>query len=394
MPDIGNNHKKSGRVWLYFIIAALAIAAAWWLLMPAPNQPDQSVAGGRGAMFSMRSGAQGAIPVRTAMAQQRNINYTLRVIGTVTPLNTVTVRSRVDGELETINFIEGEVVAKDSVLATIDPSSYQIQLNQALGQHAQTAAQLNNARQDLNRYQQLFRQSSIARQQLDAQIALVDQLSANLQSNQAAIDNARLQLSYTEIKAPISGRAGLRKVDAGNLISAGSAEGLVVLTQTQAISVVFSVPQSDIPVIHAAMKNNNKLAVNVYDSNNALLLDSGILTAIDNQIDVATGTVKLKAELPNQNESLFPNQFVNVHLNVSAQKLLAVPEAAVQYGSIGAFVYLVDAENKVSVQGIEPGRTDNGYIAINAGLGMNDQVVTEGIDRLREGSTVEIITSE
>lgn len=392
MPDTNAAPNRRGRGLFYLFLVVVVVAGVWWY---ADRGDQTSQPSGRGGMVAgMRGGFGGPVPVRVAEATQQSINHVLQAIGTVTAFNTVTVRSRVEGELQEILFSDGEAVEKGDVLARIDPRTYQVQLDQALGQLAQTQAQLKNAEQDLARYQQLFAQKSIARQQLDTQAALVEQLRATRTANQASVESARLQLGFTEITAPISGRLGLRQVDVGNLIAPNSTEGLVVITQTQPISVQFSVPQADLPSVLAPRRSGRTLAVDVYGSDNTTLIERGELTAVDNQIDTATGTVNLKARLPNDEQTLFPNQFVNVKLLVDSGESLAVPTAAVQYGSIGAFVYVIDDENRAHIQEVVPGQVDGRQVAINAGLSLGDKVVTEGIDRLRQGTEVDIVPDD
>ena len=374
-------------VWYTLLLVAVAAGAYWYYTQDEAVTPP----GQMGAMSGMRGMFGASVPVRVATAELRTMDHTLSAIGTIEAFNTVTVRSRVDGELEEILFADGQKVEQSDVLARIDARSYQVQLDQALGQQAQNLAQLKNAELDLKRYQQLFKQQSLARQQLDTQVALVEQHRAVAQTNQAAVDDARLQLSFTEITAPISGRLGLRQVDVGNLISANATEGLVVITQVQPISVRFSLPQADLPDVLTAMRSGRSLPVDVYGPDGTTVLDQGELSAIDNQIDVGTGTVSFKARLPNPDENLFPNQFVNVRLNVDSGQSLAVPVTAVQYGSIGAFVYVVDEENAAHIKEVVPGRVDGRYMIINAGLTEGERVVTDGVDRLREGSTVEVV---
>lgn len=388
-PDTALYRRRRGRG-LFYVLLVAVLAGAWWYYSHQDDTPAKQPT----AMQGMRGGFGGPVPVRVASATLRQMDHTLRAIGTVTALNTVTVHSRVDGELQEILFKDGSQVQKGDVLARIDPRTYQVQLEQAQGQLAQAQAQLNNAQQDLKRYQQLFAQQSIARQQLDAQAAQVQELTATIKSNQAAVESARLQLEFTEIVAPISGRLGLRQVDAGNLISSGSTEGLVVITQTQPVSVRFNVSQGDLPAVLQAVRGGDGLVVDVYGSDGTILLDSGVLVAVDNQIDTTTGTVSLKAEIPNKDQALFPNQFVNVELLVDSDQSLAVPAAAVQYGSIGAFVYVIDSDDKVRIQEVMPGQSDQRYMAISAGLSAGDRVVTEGVDRLREGSAVEIVPDD
>lgn len=382
-----HDRRRGGSFWFYLLLLAMVAAAAYWYF----NRDASAPAGQAGGHGPMRSMFAGNVPVRIATAQSQVLDYTLQAIGTVEAFNTVTVRSRVDGELLELLFEDGQRVEQGDVLARIDPRTYQVQLDQALGQLAQTRAQLQNAQLDLQRYEQLFKQNSLARQQLDTQRALVEQFRATEKTNQAAVDNAQLQLDFTEVTAPISGRLGLRQVDVGNLISANTAEGLVVITQVQPISVRFSLPQGDLPDVLTAMRSGRSLPVRVYAADGVTLLDQGELSAIDNQIDISTGTVSFKARLPNADETLFPNQFVNVELGVDSGQSLAVPVTAVQYGSIGAFVYVLDEDDVVHIREVVPGRVDGGYMAINAGLAAGERVVTDGVDRLREGSKVDIV---
>lgn len=391
MPDSNATpyRPRRGRFLLYTLLLVIVAASAYWYY----SRDDQATAPASttGGMSGMRGMFGAHVPVRIAVAEPRTMDHTLGAIGTIEAFNTVTVRSRVAGELMEILFADGQMVEEGDVLARIDPRTYQVQLDQALGQQAQNRAQLKNAELDLQRYQQLFKQKSLARQQLDTQLALVEQYRAVAQTNQAAVDDARLQLSFTEITAPLSGRLGLRQVDVGNLIGANATEGLVVITQVQPISVRFSLPQADLPDVLTAMRSGRSLSVDVYGPDGMTVLDQGVLSAIDNQIDVATGTVSFKARLPNADENLFPNQFVNVQLNVDTGKNLAIPVTAVQYGSIGAFVYVIDDENAAHIKEVVPGRVDGRYMAISAGLTAGERVVTDGVDRLREGSTVEIV---
>jgi multidrug efflux system membrane fusion protein len=333
-----------------------------------------------------------AIPVKIATAEVGHIDTTLKAIGTVNAFNTVTVRSRVDGELQKLAFSDGQRVQEGDLLAQIDPRTYQVQLDQALGMQKQNQALLANAQRDLKRYQLLFKQNSIARQQVDAQIALVQQLEGSKKSDQAAVDSARLQLGFTRITAPISGRLGLRKVDQGNLINASSTEGLVVITQTQPISAVFTLPQSQLPQVLAKVRAGKTLKVELFDRGDQNKIATGELMSIDNQIDLATGTLMLKARFANEDESLFPNQFVNIRLQVDTEEAVLIPTRAVQQGSVGAFVYVVNNDNKVHVQPIVTGVREGPRVAAASGLQAGQRVVIEGVDRLREGATVDIVT--
>ncbi|MGB3289156.1 MAG: MdtA/MuxA family multidrug efflux RND transporter periplasmic adaptor subunit [Burkholderiaceae bacterium] len=383
-------HSPGRGRWLWLALALILLAAgAYWFM----GRDAGSSKGGRaGPGSSFAAMANMKTPVRVASVQQGFIQHTFKAIGTVTAFNTVTVRSRVDGELQKLHFSDGQKVNAGDLLAQIDPRTYQVQLDQALGQQKQNEAQLKNAQRDLQRYQLLFKQNSIARQQVDAQAALVQQLQGSAKSDQAAVDSARLQLNFTRITAPISGRLGLRKLDQGNMVNASNTDGLVVITQTQPISVVFTLPQVQLPEVLAQLHAGRTLAVDLYDRDDLVKIATGELVSVDNQIDVATGTVKLKARFANEDESLFPNQFVNVRLRVDSVQSLLVPTKAVQQGSIGAFVYVVKEGDKVGIQRIVTGRVDDKLVAVQSGLEAGQRVVTEGLDRLREGAAVEVVT--
>lgn len=393
MSDIRPVTDRSRRLWRWWVVGLIVVGGllSWWYWRaePASNQTPGATSGFAGQMGAMK------VPVRAARVEQSTINIVFPAIGTVTAFNTVTVRSRVDGELIELLFDEGQQVNKGDLLARIDPRSYQVQLDQALGQQKQNQAQLANARRDLQRYQKLFEQNSIARQQFDAQKALVEQYEGREKIDQAAVDHARLQLSYTQITAPIDGRLGLRKIDAGNLVSASSSEGLVVITQTQPIAVVFSLPQSQLAPVLAQLNKGEVLPTEVYDRQGNLQLAQGELVSIDNQIDPSTGTFTLRARVENADNTLFPNQFVNVRLKVvSDEPALVIPTAAVQQGSRGPFVYLVNNDDTVSIRLIETGTVDEGRIEVLHGLEADELVVVEGTDRLREGAKVEVVSSD
>ncbi len=389
MPEPRSELKEKRRLsWLWLAAALLLIVGGYWLATRQPAKTVSNPFSRHGRMAGME------VPVKVAPVQAGRINYVLRAVGTVTAYNTATVRSQVDGELIEVAFAEGQKVEQGDVLARIDPRSYQVALDQALGQQKQNEAQLRNAQRDLQRYQQLFKQNSIARQQVDTQSALVQQLQGAVASDKAAVDSARLELAYTKVTAPISGRLGLRKVDVGNIINASNTDGLVVITQTQPISVLFSLPQAQLPDVVAQLRTGKTLGIELYDSADARRIASGELASIDNQIDVTTGTVRLKARFDNDDETLFPNQFVNVHLHVDTVDSLVIPSAAVQQGTIGAFVYTVDEQSKVHIQAIKTGRTDDGKTGVASGLKAGQRVVVEGVDRLREGATVKVVSGD
>eukprot|EP00887_Chlorella_sp_A99_P003820 scaffold32.g3820.t1 len=332
-----------------------------------------------------------AVPVRVATATTQDMAIFLRALGTVTAYNTVTVRSRVSGELVKVAFQEGQQVRAGELLAQIDPRAFEVALEQAQGVQQKNLAQLENARRDLKRYQALYDQESIARQQLDAQNALVRQYEGTVKSDQAAVDNAKLQLTYARITAPISGRLGLRLVDEGNLVSSSDTSGLVVITQTQPIAGVFTIPETQLAQVLAPVRAGRTLTVDAYDRADMRRIATGTLETVDNQIDVATGTVKLKARFDNADQALFPNQFVNIRLHVQTLKnATVIPEAAMQQGSIGSFVFLLQADSTVLVRPVALGPAEGGMVTVNQGLQPGDRVVIEGTDRLRTGAKVEV----
>ncbi|MVW72448.1 MULTISPECIES: MdtA/MuxA family multidrug efflux RND transporter periplasmic adaptor subunit [unclassified Bordetella] len=406
MPESRPDPTRRTITWLVILCMVAAAGAAWWVFykpksetaVSAPagqSRPGGRGAGPRGGAPGMGPGMMADTPVRVAPATTRSLDIILPALGTVTAYNTVTVRSRVDGELISVNFKEGQRVKAGDVLAQIDPRSYEVALAQAEGQQQQNQAQLANARRDLQRYQTLFKQDSIARQQLDTQAALVRQYEGTQKIDQAAVDNAKLQLSYTRVTAPIDGRLGLRKVDPGNLVSAGDTEGLVVITQTQPISVVFSIAETQLPEVLAQVRAGHTLKVQALDRSDEKVIATGELETIDNQIDTTTGTVKLKARFDNADEVLFPNQFVNVRLLVQTRNdATTIPTAAVQQGSAGPFVFLLRDDNTVEVRQVELGPINGDRVGVNKGLVPGDRVVIEGTDRLRTGTKVSVVNND
>jgi len=364
------------------LLGLVIVVALAWLMWPSgPIQPAKVD----------RRGSNLPIPVRVVTVKNVSLDVFLNALGTVTPYNTVTVRSRVQGQLVEVLFKEGEFVEKGQLLARIDPRAYEAALAKTLGQQQQNVAQLENAQRNLARYQTLRKQDSIPTQQVDTQLALVRQLEGQVKSDQATVDDAKLQLDFTQIRAPIAGRSGLRKVDVGNLLTANDTQGLVVITQTQPISVVFTLPEGDLTQVRAPMQANQVLPVEVFDRQDTHLLATGELTTLDNQIDLTTGTFKLKARFINQDDSLFPNQFVNVRLRVQSRKnVLTVTAGAIQQNNQGAFVFLVQSDLKVNIQPVKTGARNQDLIEVISGLKAGDQVVLEGTDRLREGSIVKI----
>ncbi|MBI5589747.1 MAG: MdtA/MuxA family multidrug efflux RND transporter periplasmic adaptor subunit [Deltaproteobacteria bacterium] len=329
------------------------------------------------------------IPVSIAPARKADVGVYISGLGSVIPLSTVNVRSRVDGQLIEVHFLEGQSVNRGDLLATIDPRPFQVQLTQAQGQMVRDQELLKNARLDNQRYKQLWEQDSIPKQQLDTQEALVRQYEGAVKIDQGQIDSANLQLTYSRITAPASGRVGLRQVDPGNIVHASDANALVVITQLQPISVVFPIPEDNLPQVLDKLKNGARLQVEAYDREKKQKLATGTLLTVDNQIDPTTGTVKLKAVFPNRNNELFPNQFVNASLLVEVKvAAVVVPSAAIQRGPQGPFVYLVKPERTVSVQPVTLGVTQGDDTAITTGLALDDPVVVVGAEGLRDGSTV------
>jgi multidrug efflux system membrane fusion protein len=368
---------------LLLVLAAAAGAVWYWRTHPAA-QPSGRAAG--------RSGAQTPPqPVGAATIDKGDIRIILNQLGTVTSLDTVTVMTQINGQLVDVGFKEGQVVKKGDFLAQIDPRPYQVALGQAQGTLARDQGLLAQAQGDLKRYQMLGRQDSIAQQQLDDQRYLVQQDTGTVQADQGTVDNAKLNLAYCHIVSPIDGQVGLRQVDPGNYVQTSSTSGIVVITQMQPISVVFSVPEENVSEIIRRMQSGATLSVSAYDQANVKLVATGRLATIDNQVDTTTGTVKLRALFDNPDESLYPNQFVNARLLLDTMKdIVRVPVPAVQRGEPGTYVYVVNANNTVSVRPVKLGPTDGGYEAVLSGLQPGERIVTDGTDRLRDGAAVTV----
>ena len=345
--------------------------------------------GGPGA----RRFGSGVQPISVAEVKRRDVAVTVNAIGTLAAANTTVVRAKVEGELKSILFKEGQVVKAGQVLAEIDPRALQATLAQAQGSAARDSALLANAKLDAERYKDLLAKDSIAKQQVDSQEALVKQLQGTQQVNAATIASAALQLSYTKITAPISGRVGLRQVDLGNIIKPSDANGLVTITQTDSIYAVFAVPEIHLPAIRRRLSKDEPLVVEAWDREQKIKLATGRVAATDNVIDPATGTIKVKAEFSNADGALFPNQFVNARLQLDVvANTLVVPAAAVQRGNTGMYVFVVNADSTVTVRGVRPGATDGDIVAVQSlNLNVGEKVVVDGIDRLREGAKVDIV---
>ena len=383
--------------WAAVLVVAIIAGAAYWFWQgrEAASTPSATSAGpGPGGGRPGRFGAALA-PVQAATASSDAVPRYLSGLGTVTAANTVTVRSRVDGQLLAIHFTEGQQVKAGDLLAEIDPSQFKVALAQAEGQLAKDRATLANARRDLARYQQLVKTNLVSRQELDTQQSLVSETQGTIKADEAAVASAQLQLNWSRITAPIDGRVGLKQVDIGNQISSGDTTGIVVLTQTHPIDVVFTLPENQIATVVQAQKAGKKLVVEAWDRTNKQKISEGSLLSLDNQIDVTTGTIKLKARFTNQDDALFPNQFVNARMLVDTeQNAVVIPTAALQMGNEGHFVWVLNDENKVSKHTVTPGIQDSLKVVINAGLSAGDRVVTDGIDRLTEGAKVEVVEAQ
>lgn len=339
-----------------------------------------------------RSDASRPMPVLLAQATQHDVNVYIDALGTVTPRNAVTVKTRIDGQLMKLYFREGQTVKAGDLLAEIDPRPYEVQLAQAAGQLAKDKAALDNALTDLERYKTLWAQDSIARQQVDTQEALVRQTRAAIAVDQGQVDNAKLQLTYCRITAPISGRVGLRQVDPGNMVHASDANGLVTITQLQPITVLYTIPEDNLPKVTQRMKVGGPLVVDAYDKQRTAKLGTGALLTLDNQIDTTTGTIKLRAEFKNDDNALFPNQFVNTRMLVDVRKnAVVVPTSAVQSGRNGSYVYVIKKDDTVELRQVKTGVTEGEIVAIEDGLAVGESVVADGVDKLRDGVKVKPI---
>ena len=363
------------------VVGALAIAAAYAVLTPPEVRQKQG--GRRGG------GNEGPVPVLVAPAALADVPVYLEGVGTARALNTVTVRPQVDGKLIKVSFKEGQDVERGFVLAEIDPITYQAQLDQAAAKKAQDEALLANARRDLERYERLAASTAGTRQQADTQKSTVAQLEAQVKLDQAAVDNAQAILSYTKIIAPLSGRTGIRQIDEGNIVHASDANGIVVITQVRPISVFFNLAQQNLPRINAAFAKG-PLPVEAIAGDDRAMLDRGTLQVVDNQVDQATGTVKLKAEFPNTNLQLWPGQFVNVRLLIETlPQAVVVPTAAVQRGPSGSFVYVVQ-DNTATMRPVTVSNQDETRSVITSGLKPGERVVTTGFARLTDGGEVTV----
>ena len=385
------------KIVFWLIVAALAAGGSYYYY--TKNAATDETASGS-APSPGREGRRGPgggarpQPVSVAEVKVQDLPVWINALGTAIPRNLVTVRSRVDGELIKLHFSEGQMVKQGQLLAEIDPRPFQVLFLQANGQLAKDAALLANAQIDLQRYKDLWAQDSIARQQLDTQEALVRQYQGALEVDRGQVESAKLQLAYARITAPVSGRIGLRQIDPGNQVRASDAAGLAIIAQLQPMTIVFSVPETQLPTINLRLAEGQAMTVEAWDREQKKRLAVGRLLTSDNLVDTATGTIKLKAGFKNEDNALFPNQFVNVRLLVGMRlATLAVPGAAILRGAKGPFVYVADAESKVTAVPIIPGPADSDLVAVEGELKPGMRVVTDGADKLREGAKVEVIAA-
>jgi membrane fusion protein, multidrug efflux system len=375
-----------------YVIAVIVLAALLLglvMIVKHSHNPPAAVGGPAGGP----GGQNGPVPVSVATATVGDIEVHIPALGTVTPLATVTVRTQISGILQRIAFTEGQLVHQGELLAQIDPRPYEAALQQMQGNLRRDQALLADAKLDLNRYEGLVKEDSIAVQQLDTQRALVDQYEGTILADEGQVKTAQVNLIYTRIVSPITGRVGLRQVDQGNYVTPGDANGIVVVNQVQPITVIFPIPEDNVPALNRRLKDTAALSVEAFDRTNSAKLAEGKLLTLDNQIDTTTGTVKLRAQFDNQDGALFPNQFVNVQLlQETLQHQIIIPNSAVRRGApngvVSTFVYLVKPDRTVAVQPVTLGVVDGERVAVTAGLDAGAFVVTEGGDRLREGAKV------
>ncbi|MDF0605627.1 MdtA/MuxA family multidrug efflux RND transporter periplasmic adaptor subunit [Neisseriaceae bacterium TC5R-5] len=372
-------HGKTHPRLLFTLLILGLLLAAWFIFKPSGSKSRPS---------------RGTPPtaVGVASVQQQTVPLQLSALGTVTSTYTVTVHSRVDGQLEKLHFTEGQLVKQGQLLAELDPRPYQAALTQAQGQLLRDQALLENAQLDLTRYQQLLSQNAIAKQQVDTQRALVRQYQGTVKVDQGIVANAKLQLDYSRITAPVSGRVGLRQVDPGNIVHAGDANGVVVITQTSPINVLFAIPEVSLSSVLQAVAKQPQLKVSAWNRDSSQKLAEGEVLALDNQLNTATGTINIKAKFANEQQQLFPNQFVNVQLQLGdRENAIIVPSVAVQLGKVGHYVYTVNKDETVSLSKVKIGPVSGDSTIIEEGVRVGQKVVVDGLDKLRDGAQVKVV---
>jgi membrane fusion protein, multidrug efflux system len=391
-PPSSGKPKKRGLIWVVFllIIGGIAGYAVWSAGQPSTTPKGQGGGGGGGGAGG-RGAPLGPVPVVVTKVTRSSIPVYLNGLGNVNPYYTVTVKSRVDGQLMKVDFNEGDLVKEGQILLEIDPRPYQVQLDIAQATLAHDQALLDNAKVDEKRYRELVKTDAIPGQQLDTQVALVAQTEGTIKQDQANIENAKLQLVYAKIPAPITGVVGLRLVDPGNIVHAADATGMITIAQLQPIAVLFTIPEDNLPEVNQKLRAGIHLPADAYNRDNSKKLASGMLVTLDNQIDNTTGTSKLKAVFENKDNTLFPQQFVNIRLLVDTlTNQLVVPNVAVQNGQQGTFVYVVDADSIVHLKTVQVGITTETSADILSGISDGDRVVIDGTDRLIEGAVVRV----
>lgn len=376
-PQVGRRKLRRTLVWIVLAALLIAAGAAWW------RQSQQASHGGRNGRAAQ------PMSVATATVGTGDIGISLNALGTVTSLATVTIRTQISGYLMKIDFKEGQEVKKGDLLAEIDPRPYEAALAQANGNLTRDQALLKGAQVDLTRYQGLAAQNAVPHQTLDTQVALVAQYQGTVEADRAAVKAAQVNLQFCHIVSPLDGRVGLRQVDQGNYVTPGDTNGLVVITQLHPISVLFTVPEDNLQAIAKRLQTGATLPATAYDRSGANKIADGTLQTFDSQIDPTTGTIKLRAQFSNDTRTLYPNQFVNIRLLVDTHNNVTVmPTAGVQRGVPGTFVYLVNADNTVSVRKVGLGVTDGDRVEVSSGLNPGDRVVIDGADKLRDGAKI------
>ena len=379
---------------IVIVLIGLAVVAAAVTYWPSPTPTQQGKGFGKGKKGSAQQASTDPVPVRATVARLADVPVYLDGVGTARALNTVLVKPQVEGKLIAVSFTEGQEVPRGFILAKIDPTTYQAQYDQAVATKAQHEAQAANARLDLERYMRLAASNAINKQQVDTQRALVAQLEAQVRTDQATIDNARAILSYTDITAPIAGRTGIRQVDAGNIVRPSDTTGLVTITEIRPISVLFNLPQQNLPEINRGMAEG-PLPVDAMGPDGRTPVDSGKVTVIDNQVDPTTGTVRLKGEFPNANLQLWPGQFVNVRLLIDTlRQVVVVPTSAVQRGPTGTFVFIIGEDSTVAMRRVTISRQDDVRAVVADGLKAGERLVTSGFARLADKALVEVTSTE